>query len=135
MIDLLIILIIVFSITVLVIAIYISEKEKQQLFCIVGLILVILACWGVIREFSRTQNYKVDKNIAMVDRVSPPSNYLKITFNKKLKVEVMKFDMPMGKFKDYINYRIYLDSVTYIDVNSSSFDSLDLKLGKKLYKE
>ena len=135
MIDLLIILILLLSIAVFTLFVtYIFEDERPQLFWIAGLILMILVCWGAIREFSRTQNYKIDKNIVMVDRVSPSPNSPTMIFNKKLKVEVIEFDMPMGEFKDYTNYRIYLDSVTYIDVNSSSFDSLDLKLGKKLYK-
>lgn len=134
MINLLISLIGIISVIAFIIYFaYIGDNSISHLYLVVGLILVILVFWGAIREFSRTQNYKIDKDIVMTDRIQMPSASL--SFSKKLKVEIIEFDMPMVEFKDYKNYRIYFDSLTYIDIKNNKFDSLDLKYGKKLYRE
>ena len=113
----------------------ITEDNKKQLYWCLGLIFAMLVCWIVLRELTVMQNYKIDKNTIIIDRLRPSSNNRELLFSKKLTVEITEFDMPMGGINDYTNYRIYLDSLTYIDVNSSSFDSLHIKYGKKLYKE
>lgn len=115
--------------------IYISDDSKPELYWILGLILGILICWLVLRELTVTQNYKIDKNVIVEDSLKIETNYPILMFSRNLKIEITEFDMPMGVFRDYRNYRIYFDSLTYIDIKDNSYDSLDLKYGKKLYKE
>lgn len=136
MIDALVFVMIIIGIIIFFLFIlYISDNFKKQLYWCIGLIFLLIACWITLRELARTENYRIDKNTIFVNNISILNDNKNIIFNKKLKVEVIEFDMPLSGILDYTNYRIYLDSLTYIIINSSSFDSLHLKYGKKLYKE
>ena len=136
MIDVLIFLIIAFCITLLFLCIFgMRDGNDILLYWCIGVILILVIDWSILRELSVPQHYKIDKTVIFVDKLSTNSNAPTLIFSKKIKVEITSFDMPLGQLLDYENYRIYFDSLTYIDINSKSFDSLDLKYGKKLYKE
>ena len=111
------------------------DTSVKNLYWIVAAIFLIILLWATLRSLMSNQNYKIDRTEIVTDNIEGNDNVSEIRFSKKLRVEVLNFDLEYSRMKDYSTYRIYLDSLTYIDVKNSKFDSLHLKYGKKLYKE
>ena len=100
----------------------------------IGAILLVFVMWGILRHLTQRQNYRIDKNVVF-EKHLVISKGIDLEFNKKLKVEIVQYSMPNGSAMDYNTYKIYIDSVNYIEYKSNMYDSLDMKYGKKLYTE
>ena len=110
-----------------------AYSEKMILSAIVAILLVFVM-WIFLRHLTIKQNYRIDKNIVIVHQLELEKGK-ELKFNKDLKIEITQYNMPNGTSLDYKTYRIYIDSVNYIEYKSDMYDSLDMKYGKKLYKE
>ena len=135
MIDILIVLIF-FSLVyvIFIILIYIIEDNEKMILSAIGAILLVFVMWGILRHLTQRQNYRIDKNVVF-EKHLVISKGIDLEFNKKLKVEIVQYSMPNGSAMDYNTYKIYIDSVNYIEYKSNMYDSLDMKYGKKLYTE
>lgn len=110
-----------------------SAKSRGSLYTLIVCIFLVLISWSFLRHNIVPENYSIDREVLITDSLAIGTQQLR--FSKELKLEITTFDMALGSIGDYTQYRIFLDSLTYIDLYTEPFDSLHLELGKKLYKE
>lgn len=97
---------------------------------VAGLIL-----YFIITNNTSSEDYLIDKNSVQMETMELPKHKYELIFSDTLRVEVTEYDLPLSGLWDYEIYRIYLDSTSYIEVRTSMYDSLDIQVGNKLFKE
>ena len=101
----------------------------------VGIILLILTLilYIAISMNVGAENYVIDKNTIKMERIDFKN--IHIIFPDTLNVEVIEYDVSLSAFWDYKIYRIYIDSVRYIEIFPAKYDSLDIQVGTKLFED
>ena len=113
---------------------YIFNSELEVSW-VLGLILVVitLLLYITIEMNVRPENFIIDKNMVGIKKLD--FKQVELIFSDTLDVEVTEYLVPLSTFWDYKVYRIYIDSVKYIEIRPTEYDCLDIQLGKKLFKE
>jgi hypothetical protein len=116
--------------------IYIFTHDDVKWYTGVIPLILALIFYFIIVDNTTQEDYLIDKNYSNVKTMKLPKRAYKFVFSDTMRVEVTEYDMPLGAFWDYKTYRIYIDSITYIDIYSiPKYDSTDIDAGTKLYKE
>lgn len=119
---------------IVMVIMYIFNSELEVSW-VAGLILVVitLVLYVTIEMNVRPENFIIDRNMVGIKKLK--FKQIEMVFSDTLDVEVIEYSVPLSTFWDYKVYRIYIDSLTYIEIIPDQYDSLDIHIGKKLFKE
>jgi len=110
---------------------FIDGFGKNRFFISVGLMISAVILYIFVDNQKSPENYIISKKIINTDVLKlGKTKMYELRFHDSLNVEIIACEIPLSIQWDYENYRVYLDSVKYIDIYSSSFDSSHYKLGK-----
>ncbi len=134
MFDLMVIIAFCTGISGIVMVIMYIFNSDLEVSWVLGIIFVVIALglYVIIEKNVQPENFIIDRN--MVEMEGLDFKGIEIIFSDTLDVEVTEYLVPLSTFWDYKVYRIYIDSVTYIEIRPEQYDSLDIQIGKKLFK-
>ena len=134
MFDLMVIIAFCTGITGIVMVLMYIFNSDLEVSWVLGIIFVVIALglYVIIEKNVQPENFIIDRN--MVEMEGLDFKGIEIIFSDTLDVEVTEYLVPLSTFWDYKVYRIYIDSVTYIEIRPEQYDSLDIQIGKKLFK-
>jgi hypothetical protein len=69
------------------------------------------------------------------DTLSLSKSTWKLFLPRDMKVEMTEYELSLSEAWDYTTYRLYIDSVNFIEIRNSKYDSLDAQLGTVKEKE
>lgn len=112
----------------------IDKYKWSDYFIVVICIFAFICLYIFIREFSSNDRYIMNTTYNQ-NTIIAADGETKITTTIAYKVEQKDFILPNSTIFDYTVYRIWTDSVNYIEISPASFDSTDEKLAIKPIKE
>jgi hypothetical protein len=88
-----------------------------------------LGLYFLVNSHVQPENYTLVNSTIETDTLSLNKSTWKLFLPRDMKVELVEYELSLSEAWDYTTYKIFIDSVNFIEIRNSKYDSLDAQLG------
>jgi len=96
--------------------------------------LILLVCgtalYFLIRENTKPESCMIEKTTMVADTLDLDGSTYQLFLPCDMKIYATEYTQSLSASWDYTVYRVYIDSITYIEIRNDKYDTLDAKFGK-----
>ena len=115
--------------------VFIGEDEINSAYIMLICIIVGLGLYFLIDFHVDPENYTLVNSTIETDTLALRKSTWELFLPRDMKVELVEYELSWSEAWDYTTYRLYIDSVNYIEIRNSKYDSLDAQFGTLKEKE